>query len=105
MRNVLWKEKGQGENHPVPVQNNPLLKDNKNIALLLGCVKSGKHKSSLPCFYAFHKYAPDGIQTRIQSLAGNCLIQLDDRGDFSFDTRANIFDNLSNYDHCVKWFK
>ena len=93
---------GQDENHlalihGLLIKNNPLLKVINNIPSKDLHVKSGKRKSSLPFFNAFHQYAPGGTQTRIQTLAGNCLIQLDDRGGLSFDIWTNIFDNLSKY--------
>ena len=100
-------KKGQGEFHLARYSNRlmidaPLPKDNKFISLFKYIVKSRKRKSSLLCFHAFHQHAPGGTRTRILSLAGKCLIQLDDRGAFSFDNGANSFDNLSTMDDFVK---
>ena len=100
-------KKGQGKFHLARYSNRlridaPLPKNNKYISLIEDIVKSRKRKSSLLCFHAFHQHAPGGTRTRILSLAGKCLIQLDDRGVLSFDNEANNFDNLSKNGYLVK---
>ena len=80
MDGITWNmgnKKGQGEFHPVP--------------------KPDRLRTPLPCFYAFHQCVPGGIRTRIDSLAGKYLIQLDGRGHLSLDCEPIIFDNILNY--------
>ena len=67
VRNLIRaKKEGQDEIHLAPLSGNLMdrhspPKNDQNISLFGGNVKSGKRESSPPYFHAFHQYAPGGI--------------------------------------------
>ena len=89
VRNLIRaKKEGQDEIHLAPLSGNLMdrhspPKNDQNISLFGGNVKSGKRESSPPYFHAFH---------------------LDDRGNLSFDNEPTTFDNISIYENPVNSF-
>ena len=89
------KEKGQGVFNLAQLSNNLMDKQFptetvKNISFKSIFVKSGWYKSPHHAFIPPISTPQAGFEPAFHSSVENCLIQLDDRGDFSFDNKSSI---------------
>lgn len=109
--NFIAIKKGQDENHLAPelMDNQSSTEVIQTISLINRPVKSksgkgGKRKSLHHASTLSISTPQAGFEPAFHSSVENFLIQLEDRGDFSFNYYTKIFDNITNYNNRVKQF-